>query len=302
MGMRDGDDVVRCCGRQALCTLVVIAVAAVTLVLPGSAAASDPVVPGPVDRAFQRLYNFDFPGSLSILDEAGRSDPQNPLIPSVRAAAYLFMELDRLKVLETRFFMNDDNMVDGSSRPKPDPAIRAKLFGAFAASRQLAAARLAANPEDETGLLALSMSAGLETDYAALVEGRTWRSMKLAPASLAPAKKLVSRTPPVYDAYVTLGATEYIVGNLPFFVRWFVHYDGIEGDKRRGIEQVKLAARHGRYYGPFARILLAVASLRDKKFADAHQVLSGLVEEFPENPLFRKELSIISERMRRARR
>lgn len=277
-------------------------VAAVVMVLPAPAAASDPIVAGPVDRAFQRLYNFDFAGSLSILDEAGRSDPQNPLIPSVRAAAYLFQELDRLKILETRFFMNDDNMVDGSSRLLPDPAVRARLFGAFDASRKLAAVRLAANPEDETGLLALSMSAGLETDYTALVEGRTWRSMKLAPASLEPARKLIGRTPPVYDAYVTLGATEYIVGNLPFFVRWFVHYDGIKGDKRQGIEQVKLAARHGRYYGPFARILLTVASLREKKLADAHQVLSGLAEEFPENPLFRKELVTISNKMGAARR
>ena len=207
-----------------------------------------------------------------------------------------------MKILETRFFMNDDNMVDGSSRPKPDPGVRTKLFEAFDHSKKLAAVRLAANPDDEVGLFSLSMSAGLETDYTALVEGRTWRSMKLAPASLDPARKLIDRTPPCYDAYVTFGATEYIVGNLPFFVKWFVRYDGIKGDKRRGIEQVKLAARHGRYYGPFARILLAMASLREKKLADAHELIAGLAEEFPENPLFRKELSILSERLRTARR
>jgi hypothetical protein len=281
--------------------LMAIAPLLLVLFIPTSAVASEPVVPTPIDRAFQRLYNFDFAGSLSILDEAGRSDPHDPLVPSVRAAAYLFMELDRMKILETRFFMNDDNMVDGSSRPKPDPAVRVKLFSAFATSKALAAVRLAANPDDEVGLFAMSMSAGLETDYTALVEGRTWRSMKLAPASLDPAKKLINRTPPFYDAYVTFGATEYVVGNLPFFVKWFVRYDGIKGDKRRGIEQVKLAARHGRYFGPFARILLAVASLREKKLADAHQLVAGLAEEFPENPLFRKELTVISDRMRTAR-
>ena len=282
--------------------LIAIAASLVVLVGPSSAAGPEPLARTPIDRAFQRLYNFDFAGSLSILDEAGRSDPQNPLVPSVRAAAYLFMELDRMKILETKFFMNDDNMVDGSSRPKPDPAVRTKLFEAFGNSRKLAAVRLAANPDDEIGLFALSMSAGVETDYTALVEGRTWRSMKLAPASLGPATKLINRTPPCYDAYVTFGATEYVVGNLPFFVKWFVRYDGIEGNKRRGIEQVKLAARHGRYYGPFARILLAVASLREKKLDDAHQLVSGLADEFPDNPLFRKELAFISDRIRAARR
>ncbi len=289
-------------GRRANSCLAALAVLAAVLVAPRSAVAADVVVPGPIDRAFQRLYNFDFPGSLSILDEAGRLDPRDPLVPSVRAAAYLFMELDRLKILEARFFMNNDNMADGASRGKPDPAVRARLFAAFDESRKLAAVRLAANPDDEEGLFALSMSAGLETDYTALVEGRTWRSIKLAPASLEPAKKLINRTPPCYDAYVALGATEYIVGNLPFFVRWFVRIDGVEGDKRSGIEHVKLTARHGRYYGPFARMLLTMASLREKKLADAQQLLAGLVEEFPENPLFRKELAVVSDRMGAARR
>jgi hypothetical protein len=262
----------------------------------------DPRVPTAIDHAFQRLYNFDFPGSLSILDQAALSEPQNPLVPSVRAAAFLFMELDRLKVLETRFFMNDDNMTDGAKHAVPDPAVKTKLFAALDSSRKLAAVRLAADPEDESGLFAMSMTAGLETDYTALVERKTWKTIKLAPASLAPAKKLIDRTPPFYDAYVAYGAVEYVVGDLPFFVRWFVHYDGIQGDKRRGIEQVKLAARNGRYYGPFARMLLVVASLREKKLNDAELLLTGLAQDFPENPLFRKELAIVSARVRAGRR
>ena len=257
----------------------------------------------PIDRAFQRLYNFDFTGSLSILDGGRSGDPHDPLVPSVRAATYLFMELDRMKILETKFFMNDDNMVDGSSRPKPDPAVRAKLFEAFDSSKKLAAARLAADPNDEVGLFALSIDAGLETDYTALVEGRTWRSMKLAPLTLDPAKKLINRTPALFaERLVRLGADQVLIGNQQVGRGVARRYDGIEGDKRRGIEQVKLAARHGRYYGPFARILLAMASLREKKLADAHQLLAGLVDEYPENPLFRKELAVISDRMRTARR
>jgi hypothetical protein len=266
-----------------------------------AARASDAAVGDQIDRAFNRLYNFDFAGSLSILDEAARADPRNPLVPSVKAAAYLFMELDRMKVLETKFFMNDDNMVDGAARPKPDPAARARLVDAIDETRKLAAARLAGDPEDEVGLFALSMTAGLETDYAAFVEGRAWKSAKLAKTSLEPAMKLIRRTPPCYDAFVTSGSTEYVLGNLPFFVRWFVHYDGIKGDKRRGIEQVKLAAQHGRYYGPFARILLVVASLRENKLADAHELIAGLADEFPENALFRKELAILAARMKKTR-
>jgi len=280
----------------------VVAMAALVgcVICPRFAAASDlPIVPGPVDHAFQRLYNFDFAGGLSVLDAAVQTDPQNPLLSSVRAATYLFMELDRLKILESRFFMNNDNMVDGSSRATPDPALRVRFFAALDSARKLAASRLAGSPDDVDALFALSMSAGLETDYAAFVEHRTWRSVKLAPLALGPSRKLLDRTPPFYDAYLAFGALEYIVGDLPFYVRWFVHYDGIEGNKRRGIEQLKLTARQGRYYGPFARVLLTVASLREKKVADAEQLLTALVQDFPENPLFRKELAIVAHRARR---
>ncbi len=279
--------------------LIAMAAIAVAILSPGLAQPSGPpLAAGPIDRAFARLYNFDFAGSLGILDRAAEADPQDPLVFSVRAATYLFMELDRLRILESRFFMNDDNMVDGSSRLVPDPVVRTRLFAAIESARTLASARLAARKDDVGALLALCMSAGVETDYTALVERRTWRSTRLAPRALEPARKLLARTPPVYDAYLNVGALEYIVGDLPFFVRWFVHYDGIEGDKRLGIEQLKLTARHGRYYGPFARVLLAVISLREKKIADAEQLIAGLVQEFPENPLFRKELAIVADRAR----
>jgi hypothetical protein len=282
--------------------LIVAAVLALVIGSPVAASAFQPADgPGPLDRAFARLYNFDFAGGLAILDEMERADPQNPLAVSTRAAAFLFMELDRMKILETRFFMANDNMVDGSSRKVPDPEVRARLFAALDRARNLAKARLATQPDDVEGLFALCMCASVETDYTALVERRTWKSTKLASAVVEPARKLLARTPPFYDVYVNFGALEYIMGELPFFVRWFVHIDGVKGNTRQGIDQLKLAAYHGRYYAPFARILLVVVSLREKKLPDAEELLAGLVRDFPENPVLRHELTIVRQQARRGK-
>ena len=266
---------------------------------PRSSGASPAASPTAIDRAFQRLYSFDFPGALAILDAVARTDPENPLVDSVRAATYQFREMARLHILETTFFLNDDNLVDGSAKLKPDPIARTALFAALDAARQHATTRLAHSPDDLEGLFAMCMSAGVETDYTALVERRTWRSMKLVPNTIRYADKLLARTPPFYDAYLNFGAVEYIVGDLPFFVRWFVHYDGIQGSKTRGIEQLKLAASRGRYYGPYARILLVLVSLREKKPEEAEQLIQGLANEFPENPLFKKELARVQGRRTR---
>jgi hypothetical protein len=243
-----------------------------------------------IDRAFQRLYSFDFAAALAILANAARTESENPLVDSVRAATYLFQEMARLHILETTFFLNDSNLADGSAKLKPDPTARAALFAALATARQRAAVKLAGSPDDVEALFALCMSAGVETDYTALVERRTWRSIKLVPTTLKYADRLLARTPPFYDAYLNVASIEYIVGDLPFFVRWFVHYDGIQGNKARGIEQLQLAANKGRYYGPYARVLLVLVSLREQKLEEAEQLLRGLVNEFPENPLFGKEL------------
>ena len=261
-----------------------------------------PVAASAIDRAFGRLYNFDFQGALALLDEHARTDPSNPLVYSVRAGTYLFMEMDRLKILQSQFFLDDDNMVDGTAKLKPDPAVRARLFAALAEARARGQARLATSPKDIDALFALCMAAGIETDYTALVENHTWRSLKLARETTKHADTLLALRPPFYDAYLNFGSLEYIVGSLPFFIRWFVHYDGIEGNKRRGIEQLKLTAYNGRYYGPFAKILLAVVSMREKKSADAEKILADLAREFPENELFRRELLRLSSPVNKGRK
>lgn len=82
-----------------------------------------------------------------------------------------------------------------------------------------------------------------------------------------------------------------IIGSLPVFKRFFLKFKGVSGDKVGGIRQLEIAAAHGRYLRPFAIILLAMAALREKKTKLARIQLAELVAEFPENPLFFRELA-----------
>jgi len=241
-------------------------------------------------RAYARLYNFDFKGAQEILDRQRHVDPQAPLLVATKAAAYLFSELDRLRILELDFFTDDEKVVD-RRKLIPDPAIRQKFFQTVDESDKLANARLATKPDDPDALLALCTTAGLVTDYAALIEKRRFGSFALAKKSHLWAKKLLELKPPVVDAYMTFGTAEYIVGSLPFFLRWFVHMDSVEGNKKKGIDELELVAKQGKYAGPFARMLLSVIAMREKRPWDAESLLSGLASEYPQNPLIREELA-----------
>jgi len=240
-------------------------------------------------QAFARMYEFDFSGAHAILDREVVRDAASPLPYSVKAAAFFFSELDRLKILQTEFFEDDDKVVD-RRKLSPDPAIRRQVFRLFELTRQHAAARLAQHPGDREALFALAMASGLETDYAALVERRRLGSFSLAKHSQAQALKLLALDPPYYDAHLTTGSVEYVVGSLPFFLRWFVRIDQVEGSKERAVEHLRIVAEKGRYYGPFARVLLSVIALREKRPWEAESLLAGLCLEFPLNPLFRREL------------
>jgi hypothetical protein len=72
-------------------------------------------------------------------------------------------------------------------------------------------------------------------------------------------------------------------------VRWFLHITGAQTDKRTGLEKLRITASMGHYLKPYARMLLAVAAIRDHDEAQARSLLQGLSEEFPQNRLYAKE-------------
>jgi hypothetical protein len=80
----------------------------------------------------------------------------------------------------------------------------------------------------------------------------------------------------------------------PVFLRFFLRMAGAETDRALGIEKLRLTAAKGHYLAPFARLLLGVAALRGGDVAQARDILVGLTQEFPHNPLYRQELARLS--------
>ena len=66
---------------------------------------------------------------------------------------------------------------------------------------------------------------------------------------------------------------------------------GVGTDRSYGIQELRLAAEKGHYLLPYARLLLAVAALRDRNRTEAAELLRGLAAEFPDNPLYTIELA-----------
>ena len=243
-----------------------------------------------LDQGFQLLYNLDFDQAHEMFLAWQREHPQDPVGPTAEAAGLLFSEFHRLGILEAQFYENDKSFL-GRHKPADNPGVRHRFDAALALAEKKATVRLASNPRDRDALFAMTLSSGLQADYAALIEKRNMSSLHYTRDASDWAGKLLAVDPGCYDARVATGFSKYIIGSMAAPVRWIMRLGGVAGDKKEGIAELQITADHGQYLGPFARILLAIAYVRDKDTARARSVLAVLRDEFPKNPLFAREIA-----------
>jgi len=273
----------------SLCLLLLM-----LLTLPALAAPPVGERPAPeIDQAFTRMYNTDFHGAHELLDHYISTQSSDPMGYAVRSSAYLFSELYRLGILESEFFADDKRIIE-KKKLVPDAEIKQKLFHSIDESQSRAGKILESSPNDENSLFAMAITQGVTMDYTALVEKRQLNSLSSARRANNYAQRLLKINPQFYDAYLTTGLNEYLIGSLPFYLRWFVHFDGVNGSKDTGIQNLQLVARSGHYLRPFAKILLAMVYLREKQPRETETLLASLSSEYPENSLLRKELAKVT--------
>lgn len=246
-----------------------------------------------LDAGFHLLYELKPEEARAKFAEWQASHPGDALGMAAEAASYLFEECYRQGVLTSAYFL-DDKLFLGKIALTPDPDLRDAFFAAELRARDLASLQLETDPDDVKALFVMTLSLGMQADYASLIEKHQLESLGMIRDADKFAKRLLAVNPDAADAYLTLGAANYIIGSLPVFKRFFLKFKGISGNKKLGIQQLEIAAARGRYLRPFAKIILAMAALREKNTSLACIQLVELVSEFPQNPLFASELAKLS--------
>ena len=252
--------------------------------------------PGPtLNQGFHLLYNLNFSEAHDLFLAWERQHPEDPLGPACDAAGFLFSEFNRLGVLESQF-LEDDKAFDARKKLDPNPAVRDQFNAALNQAETKARKKLGSDPKDRNALFAMTLSSGLRADYAALIEKRNLASLHFTKQADVWAQQLLAVDPDCYDAHVATGFSKYIIGSMSSPVRWLVKLGGISGNKQAGIAELKLTAEHGQYLAPFARILLAIAYVREKDKPMARELLASLRDQFPANPLFPLEIARLDSR------
>lgn len=274
-----------------LCTTLTAVVPNVRGAQAGAGQAPTDILRVPeLDAGFHLLYELKPAEARAQFAMWQQSHPGSALGYASEAASYLFEECYRQGVLTSDFFLDDKRFL-GKIPLKPDPDLRAKFFASNKRARDVAQLRLKEEPDNPNALFAMSMSLGMEADYASLIDKRQLESLKKIREADTYSKKLLTIAPDAADAYLGLGTANYIIGSLPGPKKFFLGFAGVHGDKKKGIEQLEIVATRGHYLRPFAKILLALTALREKKPEVARTQFTELAAEFPGNPLFARELA-----------
>ncbi len=237
---------------------------------------------------FHLLYTQNFAEGREKFADWESQHPDEPFVQVAVAASYLFEEFYRQDVLSSDFFLNEKKFLNGIDG-KPDPGRMKSFQEAIRHARKLARQRLEKNAKDPEALFALALSAGMESDAAMILKKQHLEALKRLKEANEHARQLLAQQPDANDAYVALGAANYIIGSLSGGARFMLRFGGIHGDKKLGMEQLGKTIENGRYLQPFAKILLALAARREKQNPLAQKLFHELSEEFPESALYATE-------------
>jgi hypothetical protein len=284
----------------AICLAVAFWPALCAKAQSGPAAKHEPVMEADssaalLDKGFQQLYELKFEGARKEFVEYQKLRPDDPMGKVAEAASYLYEEFNAKGVLTSEFFLNDAKFlggIDGSASENRNAA----FLEAVHQSRDMAKKRVKVNSHDVQGLLVITIADGMESDYDAIIEKKQMAALGLMKQGEQEANTVLAIDPSSQDAYVALGMSNYIIGCLPGYKRAFLFMGGVHGDRVKGIEFMQTAADHGRYLSPFAKIMLALAYEREHQPDKARALLTELSAQFPENPIFAKELALVDEK------
>jgi hypothetical protein len=256
--------------------------------LAGSAAAVDRIVAnpqGPLDLGYVDLYNLDFAAAHSHFGAWMQAHPEDPLGTASDAAAYLFGEFDRLHVIDVQLFA-DQSRFDSRGRLTPDPVVRKGFEARADQTNRLADAALALNPNDANALYAKTLICGMRSDYALMIDKRDVQALSYSKQASELSRRTLAADPTLFDAYLASGVENYMLSLRWAPLRWMLALTGAGTDRQEGLRLLNLTATKGHYLAPFARMMLAVAAIRDGHPQQARDTLTALAQEFPRNSLY----------------
>jgi tetratricopeptide (TPR) repeat protein len=269
-------------------------------------AAPDPVVSAALPAEIMELrregseamYNIDYTTAVAKFEEIRKRLPSHPAGDLYLATALWLKHLNKSRRLQTGLYRSGSNFYAGADKAKEDSegdAVDANLDRAFrermAQAKTKALALVAKNRNDANALYFLGSVYGVMAGYEASTARKFFSAMRNGSRCVDAHEKVLKLKPDYYDAYLTVGLYDYVIGSLPFGYKALATMVGIRGNKKRGISRLQTIVEKNAPSADDARVMLLAIFRNEKRDSDALSLLEHLSSKYPRNYLLKLEIA-----------
>ncbi|MBO0720779.1 MAG: DUF3808 domain-containing protein [Blastocatellia bacterium] len=241
-------------------------------------------------------YNIDYATARVKYEEIRKRLPQHPAGDLYLATVIWLEYLYKTRRLQTGLYKNDSSFYAGAEKAKEetegdavDPEVDRAFRERMAQAKTKALALVARNKNDPDALFYLGSYYGVMAGYEASVARKFFGAMRNGSRCVDAHQKVLKLKPDYYDAYLSVGMYDYIVGSLPFTYKAIAALAGFHGNKQRGIERLQTIIAKGADNADDARVLLLAVFQNEKRYEDSLAILEHLSSKYPRSYLVRLE-------------
>lgn len=247
-------------------------------------------------QGFDQIFNLDYEPAIQTFSALQTKYPEHPGPPLYRATAIWLRELFERRDFDLDKFIAPSYFDRATDQRMPmEP--RQAFFDLIEQGQKLAEVILEEEPMDKDTRYYLGTFQGVLAAFSITIDHSRRKAFSYGKKAYQYHKELVEEDPDYYDAYLSVGLYEYIVGNLPWYIKWLATIAGYHGNEKTGFEYLNLAAEKGQYVADEARVLQMVLYVRENQYAKALESAQYLHEKYPRSFLSHLNLAQMLEKM-----
>ncbi len=242
------------------------------------------------------LYNIDYNAARAKFEQIKKLQPQHPAGDLYLATVIWLEHLNKSRRLQTSLYRDESSFYAGAEKAKEEnegdqvePVVDRAFRDRMAQAKTKALALVARNKNDADAQYFLGAFYGVMAAYEASVARKFFAAMRNGSRSVDAHEKVLKIKPDYYDAYLSVGMYDYIVGNLPFVYKALATIAGVRGNKKRGIERLQTIVAKDAATADDARVGLLAIYQNEKRYNDGLVILQELSAKYPRSYLLKLE-------------
>ncbi len=247
---------------------------------------------------FDDIYNLDYDRAEQIFIALQKGSPQHPAPPLYLSIIDWLRELFRRQELNLDLFMSPSFFTRSTTLEMP-PGKREQFFAHIRNCQDLSQRILARTPLNLDALYFLGSSYGVLSAFSITIDRSLRNAFAYGNKAYAYNRRVLKIDAAYYDAYMTVGLYQYIVGSIPWYLKWLASIAGYFGTKEEGFHDLDLVVARGAYAKTDAQIIRMALLVYEGRPGEALPEAEELHRRFPRNFIFQINIAQILERMGR---